>query len=89
MLSVCYHNWKRSHIAIQNAPKSTEGHVWKLEDGVIKPLWFEGPVVSDTVATKVDASDTDNVDDIDEDEEQEDNPVEDDMLTDTESEDEY
>ena len=81
--------WNRSHIAIQNASKPTEGHGWKLEDGVIKPLWFESPVVPDTVATEVDASDTDNEDDIDEDEEQEDNPVEDDMLTETESEDEY
>jgi hypothetical protein len=30
--------WNRSHIAIQNASKPTEGHGWKLEDGVIKPL---------------------------------------------------
>ena len=55
---------------------------------MIKPLWFEGPVVPATIATEDDAANTDNEtsDDTDDDEEMEDNLVENHVFTDSESE---
>jgi len=34
--------WKRAHIPMPIIPKASQGHGWKIEDGILLPFWFEG-----------------------------------------------
>lgn len=37
--------WKRAHIPKPNIPAASQGHGWKVEDAILKPIWFDGDIL--------------------------------------------
>ena len=37
--------WKRAHIAKPEMPNAYHGHGWKMLDGIMQPLWYEGAML--------------------------------------------
>ena len=79
--------WKRAHLPKPTVPKPTDGNGWTTINGIIQPLWFEGPVIPANIAAEDDTLESD--DDASSDEEEQDvATLSDDILSDSDSEEE-
>ena len=42
--------WERAHIQNPQLPKAYQGHGWKMEDGILQPVWYEGHIIPQKLA---------------------------------------
>lgn len=42
--------WKRAHIPNPDTPKAFDGHGWKMEDGLLQPIWYAGLMLPQALA---------------------------------------
>lgn len=62
--------WRRAHIPNPTIPKASPAHGWKMEDGILQPIWYEGEILPkelvDIVQDTQDDSDSNTESDVDE-----------------------
>ena len=54
--------WKRAHLPLDHVPVPDESHGWTTVDGILEPLWSDGPVLPPSLHEFVGPKDTDDDD---------------------------